>query len=175
MTPISARPVCRRAWRTQLGFTLVEILVVLAIIGVVTSLAVVRLESSDARRVSQAAEELVSLLEAAQDEALATGSSIAVSSDGQGYQFWLADNEQGQWLALPIHEFLHTRKLPDEVLWRAQTVHGYDRPVGERLVFPPDGVQTPFVVYLERGNVRLGVAMDVMGRIQVKQDATPVS
>ena len=72
------------------GFTLIEILVVCAIMAIVATLAAVRLEQSDASRLSGAAEELTRRLEAARDEAVIRGRPIAFSSDGQGYQFWLA-------------------------------------------------------------------------------------
>ena len=87
-------------YRSSRGFTLVEILVVCAIMAIMAALVMVRLEHSDASRVNEAAEDLTRRLEAARDEAVIRGRPVAFSSDGQGYQFWLA-GDNTTWMALP--------------------------------------------------------------------------
>ena len=150
------------------GFTLLEILVVMAIIGAVSALAVVRLESSDARRVAQVAEQLATVLEAARDEAISTGNSVAISSDGQGYQFWSDHGDYGEWIALPMNELLPAKRLPDGVFWQAQRVNDRNGSLGERIIFPPDGVLDPFSVELRAGDTVVQLEGDVMGRIEVR-------
>lgn len=151
----------------QDGFTLIEILVAVAIIAVVSGLAVVRLENSDFRRASQAAEHMAMLLDAARNEAIYSGRSVAVSSDGLGYQFWGADGANGEWAVLPQNEVLVAKRLPDGVSWKAQRVNSRQQSLGERIVFTPDGLIDPFMVELGAGDAKVRLEADVMGRIEV--------
>lgn len=155
------------------GFTLIEVLVVVTIMAIVTALVVVRLENSDRHRLSAAAERMAILLEGARDEAIASGRSVAISSDGEGCQFWQMDDERGEWLAFPAHDTLVAQRLADPVRWLGQTVNDRSRPLGERIVFPPDGVIEPFSVMLAAGPARAVLEMDVMGQVGVKYVDTP--
>lgn len=157
--------------RFCLGFTLIEILVVLAIIGVISSLVVVRLGTSDQHKVERAAEDLAAVLEAARDEAVFSGQHVAISSDGQGYQLW--HSAQGQWVGLPAEAGLRAGKLADGVRWQAQRVNDQPQALGERIVLPPDGVVDPFGVELAAGDARRWLQADVMGRIEVSDAARP--
>ena len=151
----------------QQGFTLLEILVAVAIIAIVSGMAVVRFESSDGRRAAQAGEQMAMLLDAARNEAIFSGRSVAISSDGQGYQFWGADGANGEWIVLPRDEMLVAKRLPDGVAWKAQRVNDRPQNIGQRIVFPPDGVIDPFTIELAAGDSVVRLEADVMGRIEV--------
>ncbi len=171
MTRTSARPGCKPLFSR--GFTLIEILVVLAIIGVVSSLVVVKLEASDASKVRRAVEDLAAVLEAARDEAVFSGRQVAISSDGLGYQLWNDSGSYGEWVSLPADGILHSGKLADGVRWQSQRVNDRPQALGERIVLPPDGVVDPFDVELVAGQTRLWLAADVMGRIEMRDAAAP--
>ena len=80
--------------RTGRGFTLIEILVVCAIVGVTLAFVVFRTGLLDGRRLGDAAESLAQRLESTRDEAIISGQLLAFSSDGKGYQFWRLDGEK---------------------------------------------------------------------------------
>lgn len=162
-----------KASPASLGFTLIEILVVLAIIGVISSLVVVRQGTSDQHKVERAAEDLAAVLEAARDEAVFSGQHVAISSDGQGYQLWHNHGSQGQWVGLPAEAGLRAGKLADGVRWQSQRVNDQAQALGERIVLPPDGVVDPFGVELAAGDARRWLQADVMGRIEVSDAARP--
>ncbi|AMC33955.1 GspH/FimT family pseudopilin [Janthinobacterium sp. B9-8] len=151
----------------QFGFTLIEILVVLSIIGIIMGLAVVRLDLSDGQRVEREASRLAALFESARDEAITGGQAIAWSSDGLGYQFWLQD-AQNNWQSIATHDLLNPRVL-EEVRVEGFSVNLRERRMGERLVFEPSGVNAPFSLQLRLNNSRLELAGDVMGRVEVRQ------
>lgn len=153
------------------GFTLIEILVVLAIVGVISATMVVRLQSSDFNKAMQVAEHMTSVLEAAREQAIFSGRSVAISSDGQGYQLWTAGGANGEWISLPPDGLLAPRRLADGVIWKTQRVNDHVRPLGERIVFAPDGVLDPFMVELGAGDAVVRLEADVMGRIGVSDAA----
>lgn len=158
-----------RSWRiTQQGFTLVEILVVAAIMAVILGMTVVRLESSDASRVKDVAEKMSQALERARDSAIISGRSVAFSSDGSGYQFWSADTGLDEWKSLNDTEELGARVFRDGVHLINLQVNGRSRPLGERLVFSPDGVADTFELTVQSGPALMVLSADVMGRIELR-------
>jgi general secretion pathway protein H len=83
----------------EAGLTLVEVLVVLAIVGVMSSIAVLGLGGAGQGASAQAeARRLAASIQLASDEAMVTDRSLALSSDGKGYAFveWNADSREWQ-------------------------------------------------------------------------------
>lgn len=151
------------------GFTLLEILVVMAIVVVVLGVAVARLEDSGERNTQGEADRLSVALEAARDDAIYSGSQVAFSTDGSGYQFWVGDDRQGRWQSLADASTLAPGRLRHEVKITAQYVNGRKQRLGQRLVFSADGLSEPFSLLLEGGHARYQVASDVLGQINVKR------
>ena len=151
------------------GFTLIEILVAMAVIGIILGLAVVKLGQSDAQIAQHEAERLAAVLEDARDEAIAGGRSVAWSTDGHGYQFWLQD-DGGNWQAIPNHEVLKPYELPEVVRVGAQTVNLRDQRLGERIVFDSSGVNQTFTVELVAGEGHWQLDGDVMGRVSAQRE-----
>jgi general secretion pathway protein H len=154
--------------RTTRGFTLLELLIVMAVILIIIGLAVVRLDDSG-RRVTQAnAEQLSLTLEAARDLAVYSGKPVAFSSDGVGFQFWRNDEKQRKWVALTDEKALSPRSLQNEVQLLEQTVNNKPQALGERVIFAADGLSEPFSLTLQGGNARVRVSADALGRISIE-------
>ena len=157
---------CRPPAR-QRAFTLIEILAVAAIVAVVAGLIVVRLDVSESRRLESAAESLLRRLETARDEAVVRGRALAFSSDGQGYQFWIADATKDGWLTL-ADAALVSGGIGRGVGLRAMRINGMPRPLGEKLVFSISGISEPFVLTLAAGEATLGIEGDALGRMEIR-------
>lgn len=151
------------------GFTLIEILVVMALLLIVAGLAMVKLDDGGERVTRKIAEELSLRLEAARDEAVYAGQAVAFSSDGLGYKFWLGDSNRRQWFAAPAGSELAPRTLQNEVRIVSQFVNGKARPLGDRLVFSADGMSEPFRLILEGGSRQIAVEGDALGRVSIKE------
>ncbi|WP_169734461.1 GspH/FimT family pseudopilin [Deefgea rivuli] len=152
--------------RIQSGFTLLEILVVTAIILIATSFTVFHFNRGDGAQA--AAERLMLQFESARDEAIASGRALAWTSDGAGYQFW-QKNERQEWEVLNARDGLRATQLADGVQVKAQSINQQTRPLGEKILFPADGVIEPFIVHLQSSQTQWRVSGDVMGRFAVSQ------
>ncbi|MCB5196003.1 GspH/FimT family pseudopilin [Deefgea sp. H3-26] len=149
----------------QLGFTLLEILVVTAIILIVTSVTVFHFNRGDGAQA--AAERLVLQFETARDEALASGRTLAWTSDGAAYQFWFK-NQRQEWEVLNEREGLRTLPWADGVHVRWQKINQQNRPLGDKIIFPADGVIESFELELQGRDSLWQITGDVMGRFKVK-------
>lgn len=140
---------------------------VLVIIGIVLSLAVVRLEPSPEQALQQESERLALLLEAARDEAIARSEPIAWSHQGGHYQFW---RRQGDWLPLQDVDTLKPRDLASGVTFGDIKVNLQRQGDDGKLVFQPSGVNELFQITLIGAQSRQELASDVLGRVSLSQN-----
>jgi general secretion pathway protein H len=80
---------------SEAGLTLVEMLVVLAVVGVMAGVVVLSAGSGSGRGAEVEARRLAARLDLAADEAMVTGHSVAFVGDKDGYRFLV--QQAGQW------------------------------------------------------------------------------
>jgi len=94
------------------GFTLLEVLVVLIIIGVVLGLAMLSLNfSSHEQLLEREASRLKALIEAARQEAVLNDLEIGVYFEPGGYSFYRLHEDA--WVEMKGHALLYPRYAPD--------------------------------------------------------------
>jgi type II secretion system protein H len=143
------------------GFTLIEILVVVAIVGIVVAVASVNLFPSDAQVARREAGTLALAIEHARDAAWFGGRPTAVTfSQGRLREWRYAGSA---WEPDTARE----RALPAEM--RVTGVYLEGTPLGpdDRLVFMPDGFGIPFRVGLEVRGLAWGVEGDAAGAVML--------
>lgn len=147
------------------GFTLVEMLVVLLIMGLLLGLVSISAAPDAKARLGVEVERLAQLMDLAINESRLTGRPIAWTSDGPSYRFWRF-NEAAGWL--PIDgELLRMRNLPPGMhLSRLQfDNHGVAKNL--RVEFNSRGDMPIFRVEMALGDASASVASSPLGDIRV--------
>ena len=98
------------------GFSLIEILVVIVIIGIVMSIAVlsITLAGGD-NQLRDEAQRIISLVEVAQDESLLQGREFGLEFMQGSYRFVEFDPLTQQWAEIIGDDTLRLRELPEEL------------------------------------------------------------
>lgn len=155
------------------GFTLVEVLVVLVILGIAVAMIGVNFAPDPRRDLDTEARRLALLMQQARDEAMSTGSSIAFSAEPRQYRFWQrqpgADGSIRQWQAHQDSELFRPRSLPEgvtvsEVRVNRQPVDGE----AQKIIFTPSGMMLPFRLELTSGTHHRAITGNGTGEIRVE-------
>ena len=97
------------------GFTLIEVLVVVVVIGIVSSIVLISLNIiADDRDLQRESRRLASLLELAVDEAELQGREFGIEFVRQGYRFVEYDPLFERWAEIIGDEVLGQRRLPED-------------------------------------------------------------
>ena len=157
------------AARTDRGFTLIEMLVVLMIMGLFLGLVSAITRPDDRAVLRLEAERLAQLLDFAAAEAQLGGKAIAWTADASGYRFWRL-GEDFAWSEIRDSELLRARSLPQGVAVSAFRVENM-RPQGAmRLEFAPQGSSLAFTIGMSLGTERYAVAGSPVGDVRVVAD-----
>ena len=150
------------------GFTLVEILVVLVIIGITIALISVNFRRDPKSELRTEAQRLTLLLQAARTEAITTGKPLAWIALPHAYGFYQRDAERRWSVALTEPPFAQTA-LPTQISVADVNINRAQMPIDTPLVFSASGLNQPFRLELAAGGERMQVQGDAGGHIGVNE------
>ncbi len=135
------------------GFTLVELMIVLVIVGLASATALLAIPDGSGR-VGDDAEAFAARLVAARDLAIVGGRDVRVGIDAGGYGF--AARAGDTWVPAGARALRPQR-------WSA----GVAALASGAVVFDTTGLATPADITLARGDTRAHVAVDAAGAVHV--------
>ncbi len=148
------------------GFTLVEMLVVVLIMGILVGTITAKLQPSHRDVLRVEAERLAQLLELASQQARISGTAIVWTSDGFGYRFWRQGGDD-TWSEIRDDDLLRARSLPHGVvISRMRNEAGQAQPT-LRLEFASDGSMSAFSMDLSLDAERYGIAASPVGDVRL--------
>jgi general secretion pathway protein H len=136
------------------GFTLLEILVVVLIIGVVLGIATLAIRDNPEQRLETEGQRFAALLRLAAQEAVLQSREVAVVFERNGYHFLVL--EEGEWIQ-PEDKVFHPRALPDGmefdlVIEGERLEFGSQRRRDPRIFVLSGGEMTPFELGIRFGD-----------------------
>ena len=146
------------------GFTLVEILVVVLLLGVTVAFVAVNLGSDDREVLHGEAARLAMGLEQAQDEVVMTGAVLAWRGGADGYQY-LRRGADGGWTPLDSDDAFPPRRLALPVRLVDVEVGGVKTAAGALVVLSPSALAAPVRIVLEAGSERAAVEVGATTRV----------
>jgi len=170
------------AVRLAAGFTLLELMVVLVLIGIIFTFAMLSFGGDDiAELMEEETRRLETLIRLAADESVIRGQELAIRFTDEGYEFMAL--QKGGWQVPANDRLLRAYTLPPKVLLRLQ-LEG-DAPVfpqqsdEEEAITPQvfilsSGEVTPFAVVLEsrQSPARYHLSVSLMGHIETEYEQT---
>lgn len=107
----------------QSGFTMIEILVVLVLVGLLASLAIVNLGGGrEQREMTSKIRELFVLMQTASEQAILNSEELGLVIDEQGYRFVVFDEQEREWKSESARLF-QGRGFPE---WMSVTLFSED-------------------------------------------------
>jgi general secretion pathway protein H len=141
------------------GFTLIELMVVLVIIGIAAAAISVSAWPGQRQGLRFEADRLVQLLVLAREEAQVRGAAIRFEADENRYRFLIL--RERQWIPIDDPDL---RARPWQQSVRIQVV----RPDGGQVVeFGRDAVDVPFVLTLRSAEAEVNIAANGLGAFEV--------
>jgi general secretion pathway protein H len=159
-------PVCSQQQR---GFTLLELLVVVVIIGATLGLVAFNAMPSEHQSLQNEAQRIALLLQLARDEAIVRNRPVAFEADADRYRF-LVRNES-VWEPIAGDDLMREREFkraPIGLAMNPPPANSSDPQQSVHIVFGREPVDKPFVLTMSVGDDAVAIHADGIGHFSVE-------
>ena len=151
------------------GFTLIEMLIVLLIMGILVGLASTIIQPDNSALLRVEVNRLVQLMNIAETESRFSGKPVAWTADGRGYRFWRFSEDTG-WSEISQDDLLRARTLPAGMTITNLRIENLRSTLPMRVEFSPYGSMQVFSVEMSLGTAHFTIANSPVGDVSVLPD-----
>ena len=162
MMPTLARGLYKRTY----GFTLLELMVVMIVIGISLSLIIPNFMKNDEDVLNEESMRLSALLEYAADTANSRGVWLGWRPTETGYLFLQHDDDKDIWQPIVNDDLLRIRQLPAGVQLSAFTQQQSKITVDNLIPLSPSGIFAPVQITLSIGGKKRIVQGNLLGKFE---------
>lgn len=148
------------------GFTLVEIMVVMVIIGITLGIVSLNAIPSPQQNLQTEAQRLALLLQLARDEAIVRNRLVAFEAEPDRYRFMVRN--ETRWDPVTRDDLLRERNFKSAPLTLLLDPPGAGSANPLRITFGREPVDKPFVLTLVSGDTRVAIRADGVGHFTVE-------
>ena len=148
------------------GFTLLELLVVLVIVGITLGAVSFNAMPSERQVLQNDAQRIALLLQLARDEAIVRNRPVAFEAEADRYRFLLF--EENKWQVLQQDELLREREFKRSPVMFSISPPLTEQTIPLRIIFGREPVDKPFVLTLVVGDARVAIRADGIGHFVVE-------
>ena len=157
----------------QQGFTLIEILVVMLLLGIVMTIAVISIGNTQSEQVEEDMRRLLQIVRLAHEEAIIRQQTLAIKFSPHGYNLQRYDARNKVWMPVTEPAFFQPRELDESYeikLFQDGISVSLKEEDGGKILMYSSGEMTPFEldVSLVDSELNYRLTGDLMGTLEIE-------
>lgn len=149
------------------GYTLLEMMVVLVIVGISVGLVSAHFMKNDDDTLQEESMRLVALMEYAADSASSSGHWLAWSLSSSGYRFLQRYEDKKIWQPITTDDVLRERQLPEGMRILSANSQQTVSASATMITLSPSGIHAPFQIELTIGKAKRVVTGNLLGQVDI--------